>query len=127
MPVIRDDFGHFFLRCDAQLGAHLNGHQLGAASGVWIDLTASSAVNLPINSASLRSDVILIGLRSIRCTYLGLWVPPRFTFTTNFVFFIVFSLFLLYADERPSISECAYLDPHQLAFTRGGGEQYTLK
>ena len=55
----------------------------------WRDLTASSAVNLPITSASLRFIVVWMGVRSIRCTYLGTWVPPRFTFTTNFVFFIV--------------------------------------
>jgi hypothetical protein len=31
MPVIREDFGHFFVRCDAGLGADLNGYQLRAA------------------------------------------------------------------------------------------------
>ena len=31
-PVIREDFGRSFLRCDAGLGAYLNGHQLRAAS-----------------------------------------------------------------------------------------------
>src|SRR5207249_2441985 len=48
-----------------------------------------SAVNLPITSASLRFIVVWMGVRSIRCTYLGTRVPPRFTCTTNFVFFIV--------------------------------------
>src|SRR5882762_10613029 len=55
----------------------------------WSDLTASSAVNLPITRASLRLGVIWMGVRSIRCTYSVARVLPRFTFTTNFVFFIV--------------------------------------
>jgi hypothetical protein len=37
----------------------------------WRDLTASSAVNLPIISARLRLGVIWMGVRSIRCTYSG--------------------------------------------------------
>jgi hypothetical protein len=41
-----------------------------------MDLMASSAVNLPITSASLRLNVILTGVRSIRCTYSAAWVPP---------------------------------------------------
>src|ERR1700731_3656577 len=53
-----------------------------------MDLTASSAVNLPISSASLRLVVIRMGARSIRCTYRGARVPPQFTFTINLVFFI---------------------------------------
>ena len=57
-----------------------------------MDLTASSAVNLPITSASLRSVVVWMGARSIRCTYSGARVPPRFTFTTNLVFFVGFPL-----------------------------------
>jgi hypothetical protein len=56
-----------------------------------MDFTASSAVNLPIGSASLRLDVISMGGRSIRRTYSVLWVPPRFTFTTNLVFFMFFT------------------------------------
>jgi hypothetical protein len=48
-----------------------------------MDLTASSAVNLPISSASLRLNVIWTGVRSIRCTYSAAWVPPRSTFTIN--------------------------------------------
>ena len=35
----------------------------------WSDLTASSAVNLPITRASLRLDVIWMGVESILCTY----------------------------------------------------------
>ena len=35
----------------------------------WIDLIASSAVNLPMTSASLRLGVIWMGVGSIRCTY----------------------------------------------------------
>jgi len=58
-----------------------------------MDLTASSAVNLPITSASLRLIVVSMGVRSIRRTYSGTRVPPRFTFTTNLVFFIVFHYF----------------------------------
>ena len=49
----------------------------------------SSAVNLPITSAILRLVVVWMGVRSIRCTNSGTRLPPRFNFTTNFVFFIV--------------------------------------
>src|ERR1700738_4006467 len=52
-----------------------------------MDLTASSAVNLPISNASFRLVVIRMGARSIRCTYSGARVLPRFTFTINLVFF----------------------------------------
>src|ERR1022692_1572608 len=54
----------------------------------WMDLTASSAVNRPMSSASLRLVVVWMGLRSMRCTYSGARVPLRFTFTRNFVFFM---------------------------------------
>src|SRR5271155_620431 len=57
----------------------------------WMDLTASSAVNRPIISASLRSVVVWMGVRSMRCTYSGARVPLRFTFTRNLVFFMLFS------------------------------------
>ena len=57
----------------------------------WMDLTASSAVNFPITSASLRLVVVWMGVRSIRCTYSGAWVPPRFTFTTNLMFIMIVS------------------------------------
>src|SRR6267378_6005319 len=50
-----------------------------------MDLTASSAVNRPIASASLRLVVVWMGVRSMRCTYSGARVPLRFTFTRNFV------------------------------------------
>jgi len=60
---------------------------------VWMDLTASSAVNLPITSASLRLDVIWTGVRSIRWTYEGRRLALRLTFTTNLVVFIVFCCF----------------------------------
>jgi hypothetical protein len=53
-----------------------------------MDLTASSAVNLPISKASLRLVVVWMETRSIRCTYSGARVPPRFTLTINLVFFI---------------------------------------
>ena len=56
----------------------------------WSDLIASSAVNFPITRASLRLDVICMGVRSIRCTYSVARVLRRFTLTTNFVFFMVF-------------------------------------
>src|SRR5580658_1447442 len=55
----------------------------------WMDLTASSAVNRPIISASFRSVVVWIGVRSMRCTYSGARVPLRFTFTRNLVFFML--------------------------------------
>src|SRR5580658_5211485 len=54
----------------------------------WIDLTASSAVNFPITRARLRWVVIWTGVRSIPSTYSGARVPPRLTFTINFVTFI---------------------------------------
>ena len=53
-------------------------------------MAASSAVNLPIMSASLRLVVVCTGVRSIRWTYSGTQVPLRFTFTTNLVVFIGF-------------------------------------
>src|ERR1017187_7793729 len=53
-----------------------------------MDLIASSAVSRPMTSASLRLEVILIGLRSMLCTYAGARVPPRFTFTRNLIFVI---------------------------------------
>ena len=59
----------------------------GVQRDVWRDLMASSAVNLPINKASLRLDVVSMGVRSIRCTKTKL--PPRFNFTRNLVFFMV--------------------------------------
>jgi hypothetical protein len=52
-----------------------------------MDLMASSAANLPIISASLRLVVIRTGIRSVRCTNAGARLP-RFTFTTNLMFFI---------------------------------------
>ena len=54
-----------------------------------IDFTASSAVNLPITRASLRFVVVWIGIRSTRNTYWGACAPPRFTFTTNLMFFMI--------------------------------------
>jgi len=59
---------------------------------VWMDLAASSAVNLPITRASLRLVVVCIGVRSIRWTYWAARVQPRFTFTTNFVVFMLGSI-----------------------------------
>jgi hypothetical protein len=56
------------------------------------DLITSSAVNFPMTIARLRLSVVWTGVRSIRVTYSIARVPPRFTCTTNFVFFIV-SLF----------------------------------
>ena len=48
---------------------------------------ASSAVNLPINSASFGLVVVWIGVRSSRCTNVGLCMPLRVNFTRNLVFF----------------------------------------
>src|SRR5258708_1890598 len=48
-----------------------------------MDLTASSAVNLPISRASLRFVVMRIGVLPSCCTYSGRRMPPRFTFTRN--------------------------------------------
>ena len=53
-----------------------------------MDLIASSAVNLPMTRASLRSLVVWIGVRSIRRTYSEKRVPLRFTLTMNFLVFI---------------------------------------
>jgi hypothetical protein len=52
------------------------------------DLTASSAVNLPMSNASFRLVVICTGVGSTRRTYSGARVPRRFTFTTNLIFFM---------------------------------------
>ena len=51
-----------------------------------MDLMVSSAVNLPITSASLRLVVVWMGVRSMRCTYSEARAPLRFTLTMNFVF-----------------------------------------
>jgi hypothetical protein len=45
------------------------------------DWAASSAANLPIISASLRSGVMWMAVRSVRCTYSGTRRPPGSTFT----------------------------------------------
>src|ERR1700722_4182001 len=58
---------------------------LGLHREFWRDLTASSAVNLPMSNASLRLVVISIGVESARRTYSAALVPPRLTFTTNLV------------------------------------------
>src|SRR6266446_2991266 len=60
------------------------------------DLTASSAANLPMTSASLRLVVMWIVVGSTRCTYSGGRVPPRFTFTTNLMFVIISELLTWY-------------------------------
>ena len=54
-----------------------------------MDLTASSAVNFPMISARLRLVVIWTG-GSTLCTKAGARLP-RLTFTTNLVFFKMFS------------------------------------
>jgi hypothetical protein len=78
---------HLALRSDSTLTC------TETSSGVhrefWMEVTASSAVNLPITSASLRLGVVWMGDTLIRCTYCGTSTPLRFTFTTNFVFFMV--------------------------------------
>jgi hypothetical protein len=53
-----------------------------------MDFAASSAVNLPITSASLRLVVVRIGIRSSHCTYLVVRLAPLVTFTTNLVGFM---------------------------------------
>jgi len=69
-----------------------------------MDLTASSAVNFPITSASLRLSVIWMGVRSIRCTYSGARVPPRFTLTTNLMFIMIVSFSLGVRNKREAAS-----------------------
>jgi hypothetical protein len=69
-------------------GPDLPGTDSGMHGEFWIDLTASSAVNFPLTRARLRLVVIWTGVRSIRSTYSGARVPPRLTFTTNFVTFV---------------------------------------
>ena len=60
----------------------------------------SSAVNLPIMSASLRLLVVCMGVRSIRCTYSGARAPTRFVLTTNFVVFMIYQIhFTPYSDS----------------------------
>src|SRR5439155_19712247 len=61
----------------------------------WMDLIASSAVNLPISSASLRLVVVWMGVRSIRCTNSAARARQRFTLTTNWMFFMVSPAFIL--------------------------------
>ena len=94
MPVIQKDFRHPCLLdapcCQART---FTGSSSGMRCEVCMDLTASSAVNLPITSASLRLDVIWTGVRSIRWTYEGRRLALRLTFTTNLVVFIVFWCF----------------------------------
>jgi len=51
----------------------------------WMDLTASSAVNLPMSNASLRLVVMWMGAGSTRCTYAGAALP-WLTLTTNLMF-----------------------------------------
>jgi hypothetical protein len=75
-----------------------------------MDLTTSSAVNLPIVSASFRLVVVCMGVRSIRCTYSGPRVPTRFVFTTNLVVFII-SLYSFYALFRFSAWCCTQWVP----------------
>ena len=43
------------------------------------------------------NDLFEMGVGSIRCTYSVARVLPRFTFTTNFVFFMVSHWLSLYA------------------------------
>jgi hypothetical protein len=51
-----------------------------------MDLITSSAVNLPMTSANLRLVVVWRGIEPARCTYSGVPLPVRFSFTMNFVF-----------------------------------------
>src|SRR3981081_689366 len=83
------------------------------------DATASSAVNLPIRSASLRLVVVWMGLLSIRCTYSGARVPPRFTFTTNLMFFIFYVLGEKDSGERQSQEAVHFLDVHYTTAVKG--------
>jgi hypothetical protein len=90
-PGARRDFYPTQCRSKATLGRLQAPTCTGANSEIdrefWIDLTASSAVNFPITRARLRLVVIGTGVRSIHSTYAGARVPPRLTFTTNFVMF----------------------------------------
>jgi hypothetical protein len=45
-------------------------------------------MNFPMTSATLQLVVMRMGVGSMRCTNSGVSVPPRFSFTTNLVFFI---------------------------------------
>jgi hypothetical protein len=62
-----------------------------------MDLTAPSAVNPPITSASLRLAVVRIGIRLSHCTYL---VAPLVTFTTNLVGSCFFSVEVKKRDDE---------------------------
>ena len=74
----------------------------------WMDLIASSAVNLPIASASLRLVVVWIGVRSIRRTNSAARAPRRFTLTTNLMLFLVCPAFILrYGPYQFSVSSRA--------------------
>jgi hypothetical protein len=76
-----------------------------------MDLIASSAVNLPITSASLGLVVVRIGIRSSHCTYLIAPVLPLVTFTTNLVGFM-FSFAGMKTDAR--INALSLKEKHQM-------------
>ncbi len=81
----RHTFTQTFRKCYAPTNTDTNS---GVQCEFCMDLAASSAVNLPITSANLRLVVVWMGSRSIRSTYCGA-CAPRFTFTTNLIFFMV--------------------------------------
>ncbi len=52
-----------------------------------------------MSNASLRLVVIWTGVESTRCTHSGARVPPRFTFTTNLMFFMCLLLLLSFREK----------------------------
>src|SRR5258705_10166252 len=80
--VANDPGGSQLLRVttDTNSGTHLE---------FWMDLIASSAVNLPMSSASLRLVVMRIGVLSSCCTYSGRRTAPRSTLARNLMISMV--------------------------------------
>jgi hypothetical protein len=67
----------------------LDGHQFRAAPGISQGFHNILGCEFSHRQYQIPLRVVWIGVRSIRCTYSAARVPLRFTFTTNFVFFIV--------------------------------------
>jgi hypothetical protein len=94
MPVIREDFGHSFLWCNAGLDAHLNGHQLRPAPGMLKRLHSVFRSEPPHHQRQLTVGGGLDGSHINPLHVFRDGVLPRSIFTINLVFFIRLSLFL---------------------------------
>jgi hypothetical protein len=70
------------------LSIHLHRFQLGDAMGVLQGLDSVIGRKFAHDQCQLAVGCHVDGSGSTRCTYLGARVPPRFTSTTNVMFFI---------------------------------------